>query len=300
MTRPSRLLASLSVVALFAACTLKRADVERDAAIRATPHEDTHSVDLKLEVQEKTPLLPKQASGPSRRPVPASAPVAASAPAPTTLSGEAAYAYGGAAQASGAAKRVKSAAYRGTVPAELADNVRGYRDEAEAYGQGDDGRCARCYPKPYDEPRPQPNTEEYAPIYENAFLDARSNPLSTFSIDVDGASYANTRRFIQEGQLPPPDAVRIEEFKPSISFETRRTFFRPSSSIIRPLTTPRDLQPSGQHMLELITTYNNYQQVIPCGSRGMCTSWQATPSTQEEMVVVLRGRAWLTPSEGSP
>lgn len=50
--------------------------------------------------------------------------------------------------------------------------------------------------------------------------------------------------------------VRIEDFKPSITFDTRRTFHRPSSSTIRPLTTPRDLQPSGNHMFELVTTYN--------------------------------------------
>ncbi|MBW8889189.1 MAG: von Willebrand factor type A domain-containing protein [Fibrobacteres bacterium] len=75
-------------------------------------------------------------------------------------------------------------------------------------------RCARCYPEPTvpAEASPTPNSEEYAAIYENPFLESRSNPLSTFSIDVDGASYSNTRRFIQEGQLPPADAVRIEEF----------------------------------------------------------------------------------------
>jgi Ca-activated chloride channel family protein len=55
------------------------------------------------------------------------------------------------------------------------------------------------------------NTEEYSRIYENIFLPALSNPLSTFSIDVDTASYANVRRFINGNQLPTKDAVRIEE-----------------------------------------------------------------------------------------
>ena len=55
------------------------------------------------------------------------------------------------------------------------------------------------------------NTEEYDHIVENDFTDAKSNPLSTFSIDVDKASYANVRRFIENGQLPPKNAVRIEE-----------------------------------------------------------------------------------------
>jgi len=53
--------------------------------------------------------------------------------------------------------------------------------------------------------------ERYAEINENPFLDANRAPLSTFSIDVDTASYANVRRFLNNGQLPPKDAVRIEE-----------------------------------------------------------------------------------------
>lgn len=56
-----------------------------------------------------------------------------------------------------------------------------------------------------------PSTEAYDRIYENRFVRAAESPLSTFSIDVDRASYANVRRFIQQGQKPPPDAVRIEE-----------------------------------------------------------------------------------------
>lgn len=56
-----------------------------------------------------------------------------------------------------------------------------------------------------------PGTESYKPIVENEFKLVRNEPLSTFSIDVDTASYANVRRFLNDGQLPPPDAVRIEE-----------------------------------------------------------------------------------------
>lgn len=55
------------------------------------------------------------------------------------------------------------------------------------------------------------NTEGYASVNENGFRSVMSNPLSTFSIDVDNASYSNIRRFINTGTLPPPDAVRIEE-----------------------------------------------------------------------------------------
>ena len=57
----------------------------------------------------------------------------------------------------------------------------------------------------------QLNTATYPHIVENSFLLARNAPLSTFSIDVDTASYANMRRFLNEGRMPPRDAVRIEE-----------------------------------------------------------------------------------------
>ncbi len=59
--------------------------------------------------------------------------------------------------------------------------------------------------------RPPVDREAYEHIRDNPFLAAASNPLSTFSIDVDTASYANVRRFLTAGQLPPKDAVRIEE-----------------------------------------------------------------------------------------
>jgi Ca-activated chloride channel family protein len=55
------------------------------------------------------------------------------------------------------------------------------------------------------------NTEEYGHEEENPFLAVSAHPLSTFSIDVDRASYSNVRRFIVNGQAPPCDAVRIEE-----------------------------------------------------------------------------------------
>jgi Ca-activated chloride channel family protein len=61
-------------------------------------------------------------------------------------------------------------------------------------------------------PEPSPwNTEQYAPIAEAPFLSALDHPLSTFSTDVDTASYANVRRFLTHGQRPPVDAVRVEE-----------------------------------------------------------------------------------------
>ena len=59
-------------------------------------------------------------------------------------------------------------------------------------------------------PAPPPG-ETYGAIDENKFRRVTDQPLSTFSIDVDTASYANVRRFLNEGHLPPADAVRVEE-----------------------------------------------------------------------------------------
>lgn len=64
---------------------------------------------------------------------------------------------------------------------------------------------------PIESRRDQFNTEAYAHNPENNFKTAKSTPLSTFSIDVDAASYSNMRRFINNGENPPIDAVRIEE-----------------------------------------------------------------------------------------
>jgi len=58
---------------------------------------------------------------------------------------------------------------------------------------------------------PEHNTESYAYRKDSDFRDVAAAPLSTFSIDVDRASYANVRRFLNGGGLPPADAVRIEE-----------------------------------------------------------------------------------------
>jgi Ca-activated chloride channel family protein len=55
------------------------------------------------------------------------------------------------------------------------------------------------------------NREGYAHLEDNPFVEPLDRPLSTFAADVDTASYANVRRFITQGQLPPPDAVRVEE-----------------------------------------------------------------------------------------
>lgn len=77
------------------------------------------------------------------------------------------------------------------------------------------------------------NTEEYSTFEENVFHETKKDALTTFSIDVDRAAYSNMRRMINSGQLPPKDAIRIEEMinyfdynykqptgKDPVSFET--------------------------------------------------------------------------------
>lgn len=63
------------------------------------------------------------------------------------------------------------------------------------------------------------NTEEYKAIHDNTFQNAIDTPLSTFSIDVDTASYSNVRRFINSGKLPSADSIRTEEMINYFTYE---------------------------------------------------------------------------------
>ena len=72
---------------------------------------------------------------------------------------------------------------------------------------------------PIETKRDNFNTEGYAHNPENDFKNVTASPLSTLSIDVDAASYSNMRRFINNGQNPPADAVRIEEMINYFSYD---------------------------------------------------------------------------------
>jgi Ca-activated chloride channel family protein len=88
-----------------------------------------------------------------------------------------------------------------------------------AAGDMEERGAPRPFPYPPVRPYAPQGGEEYAALDENGFRDARTQPLSTFSIDVDAASYANVRRFLQDNTLPPRDAVRIEELINAFSFD---------------------------------------------------------------------------------
>src|SRR5262245_42878903 len=66
-------------------------------------------------------------------------------------------------------------------------------------------------PRPFAE-RADVNTEDYKDWGKNPWIDAATHPLSTFAADVDTASYTIARRKLNEGELPPPASVRVEEF----------------------------------------------------------------------------------------
>jgi Ca-activated chloride channel family protein len=94
---------------------------------------------------------------------------------------------------------------------------------------------SRYAPPPMAAPNPA-NTERYEHQKDNTVQLAAEQPVSTFSIDVDTGAYANVRRFLNDGQLPPQDAVRVEELINYFDYEyatpnTRDTPFRVSTEL---------------------------------------------------------------------
>jgi Ca-activated chloride channel homolog len=86
--------------------------------------------------------------------------------------------------------------------------------------EGLTGSFTQTEPTAKQASQPEATTNEsYQAIVDNQFYPADRQPLSTFSIDVDTASYSNIRRFINDGQLPPKDAVRIEELVNYFSYD---------------------------------------------------------------------------------
>lgn len=86
-------------------------------------------------------------------------------------------------------------------------------------------------------PPPHWNRESYNALSENGFIKTTHDPLSTFSIDVDTASYSNIRRFIGQGALPPVGAVRIEEMINYFSYDY------PQPNIKNPFSVTTELGP---------------------------------------------------------
>lgn len=120
----------------------------------------------------------------------------------------------------------------------------------------------------------QYNTEEYNRIYENEFKDSKKDPLSTFSIDVDKASYSNVRRMLNQNQLPQPDAVRIEEMINYFSYNYP--------------------QPNNEHPFSITTEYtdcpwNRNHQLIHIGIQGKQIEVKNLPSNNLVFLIDVSG-----------
>jgi Ca-activated chloride channel homolog len=93
------------------------------------------------------------------------------------------------------------------------------------------------------------NSEAYAATEETPFVAAKDAPLSTFSIDVDTASYSNVRRFLTQGQLPPSGAVRVEELVNYFSY----AYPEPTGDVPGSITTEISQAPwNPKHQLLLV------------------------------------------------
>ncbi|MDZ4812921.1 MAG: VWA domain-containing protein [Pseudomonadota bacterium] len=90
--------------------------------------------------------------------------------------------------------------------------------------------------KQYSEPF---NREGYADLVDNAVMRVAEVPVSTFSIDVDTGSYSNVRRMIEQGQLPPSDAVRAEELINYFDYG-----YQPPASLDTPFSVSTELAPA--------------------------------------------------------
>lgn len=122
------------------------------------------------------------------------------------------------------------------------------------YDKGTDDILAPVAPKPSKIQQPQEfNTENYSVIEEVGFKEVSREPLSTFSIDVDKASYANIRRFLNDGQLPPAGAVRIEEM---INYFTYN-YEQPTDN--KPFATKTDMA---------VCPWNDHHYLLKIGIKG--------------------------------
>lgn len=98
------------------------------------------------------------------------------------------------------------------------------------------------------------DTERYAEIVANPVIATREQPVSTFSIDVDTGAYSNVRRFLDQGQLPPTDAVRIEEFINYFDYG-----YAPPSSAEQPFSVHTELA---------VAPWNHDRRLLQIGLKG--------------------------------
>jgi Ca-activated chloride channel family protein len=126
-------------------------------------------------------------------------------------------------------------------------------------------------------PRADPsefNREGYGEIDENPFEPATQKPLSTFSIDVDTASYSNMRRFLAAGQMPPRDAVKIEELINYFSYE---------------YPSPAGEHPFAVHTEVSVAPWNQAHRLVKIGLQGKRMTMDELPPSNLVFLIDVSG-----------
>lgn len=118
------------------------------------------------------------------------------------------------------------------------------------------------------------NTEGYDYLPENVFKTPAQDALSTFSIDVDTASYANIRRFVHNGSLPPKDAVRIEEMVNYFPYA---------------YAEPENGRPFAVHVETAAAPWKAQHRLVKIGLKGKSVEWGNTPSSNLVFLIDVSG-----------
>ncbi len=153
----------------------------------------------------------------------------------------------------------------------LMDKIRTTRSNKKMY---ETQAMSYAYVAPSDYAQPQFNTEGYSTIHENGYKNVIDAPLSTFSIDVDKASYSNVRRFLNSGQLPPKDAVRIEEMINYFSYD---------------YSEPKDEHPFSVSTELSVCPWNTEHQLLHVGLKGMEIDKDELPASNLVFLIDVSG-----------
>lgn len=164
---------------------------------------------------------------------------------------------------------------KGVVPGiQVAANSESIRIRGISSMKQEDRISNPIYPSKSDTVVPNVNDEDYGTFVENVFESPKSSPLSTFSIDVDNASYTNIRRFINNGQKVPKDAVRVEEMM---------NFFKYNYP-----------EPKGEHPFSINTEYsdcpwNTNNKLVRIGLQGKNIDDEKLPASNLVFLIDVSG-----------
>jgi Ca-activated chloride channel family protein len=141
------------------------------------------------------------------------------------------------------------------------------------------GGAGHGQPLVITQPGPRPddegfNREGYGEIDENPFEPATQKPLSTFSIDVDTASYSNVRRFLGARQMPPRDAVKIEELINYFSYE---------------YPSPTGEHPFAVHTEVSVAPWNQAHRLVKIGLQGKRIAMDRLPPSNLVFLIDVSG-----------